>query len=214
MTRSEKVAKVGDIEPKDLVHAIGDRIVEEFEKAGLSGYQHCVMCSEEEAVGKVSAILLPIENFDGETQSIDPGTGLILIHHVLLMMNNAFDKMGLEDEKLMLDEYMKAAGRPTMTIGRLVSTMLPKMAKDGGTPIVWEIKGGDEGDVLIIADGRHFSEIDGLPDAYLMGSLLEFFIEMAAKGAGQVPAGSEVESIIDELESMANGEEGKKDDQS
>ena len=214
MARSEKVAKVGDITARDLVHAIGDRVVEEFEKAGLSGYQHCVICSEEEAVGKVSALLLPIEDFDGETQSIDPGTGLILIHHVLLMMGNAFDKMGLEDEKLMLDEYMRKVGGPVMTIGRLVSTTLPKMAEDGGTPIVWEIKGGDEGNVLIIADGRHFSEIDGLPDAYLMGSLLDFFMEMAAKGAGQVPAGSEMESIIDELESMVNGEKGEKDDQS
>lgn len=214
MSKNEKVAAIGDITPEDLVHAIGDRIVEEFEKAGLSGYQHCVMCSEEEAVGKVSALLLPIENFDGETQSIDPGTGLVLIHHILLMMGNAFDKMGLEDEKLMLDEYMRKVGKPTMTIGRLVSTTLPKMAEDGGTPIVWEIKGGDEGDVLIIADGRHFSEIDGLPDAYLMGSLLDFFIEMAVKGAGQVPAGSEMESIIDDLESMVNGEKGEKDDQS
>lgn len=214
MSRSDKVAVIGDITPKDLVHTIGDMVVEGFENAGLSGYQHCVICSEEEAVGKMSALLLPIENFDGETQSIDPGTGLVLIHHVLLMMDNAFDKMGLEDEKLVLDEYMKKVGRPTMTIGSLVSTTLPKMAEDGGTPIVWKIKGGDEGDVLIIADGRHFSEIDGLPDAYLMGSLLDFFLEMALKGAGQVPAGSEMKSIIDELESMVNGEKGEKDDQS
>lgn len=212
MVKSEKVAKVGDVTPKDMAAMIGERIVEEFEKAGLSGYQHCVMCAETTRPESMAALVLPFENFDVDEQAIDPATGLVVIYHVLMMMDNAFGAMGRRDLKDDVESFMKEKARATMTIGRLVSVTLPKMAKEGGTPIVWEIGGGDEGDVLVIADGRHFSDIDGLPDAYLMGSLLDFFIEMAARGAGQMPIGGEMRSIIDDIESEINGEKGNKDD--
>lgn len=213
MTRSEKIANSGDVTPEKMGAMIGERIAEEFGKAGLSGYQHCVMCMEETAHDRMAALMLPFENFDADTQAIDPATGLTVIYHVLEMMENAFDAAGREDMKDGLHYFMKKVARSTMTIGRLVSCTLPKMAEEGGTPIVWEIKGGDEGKVVVIADGRHFSEIDGLPDVYVMGSLLDFFIEMATRGAGQVPTGSEMTSIIDDLESEINGEKGNGNDQ-
>jgi hypothetical protein len=212
MAKSEKVAKVGDVTPKEMAAMIGERIVEEFEKAGLSGYQHCVMCAETTRPESMAALVLPFENIDVDEQAIDPATGLIVICHVLMMMDNAFEAMGRRDLKDDVESFMKEKARATMTIGRLVSVTLPKMAEDGGTPIVWEIAGEDEGSVLVIADGRHFSDIDGLPDAYVMGSLLDFFIEMAVKGAGQTPTGAEMRSIIDDLESEINGEKGDQDE--
>lgn len=212
MTRSEKVAKAGDVTPKEMAAMIGERVAEEFGKAGLSGYQHCVLCAESTRPESMAALVLPFENIDVDEQAIDPATGLIVIHHVLAMMDNAFEAMGRRDLRDDVESFMKREARPTMTIGRLVSVELPKMAKEGGSPTVWEIRGGDEGDVLVIADGRHFSDIDGLPDAYLMGSLLDFFIEMVSKGAGQMPIGEEMRSIIDDLESEINSEKGNKNE--
>lgn len=211
MTRKELVAKKGDVTPEEAAAMVGERIVEEFGKAGLSGYQHCVMCVEETRPESMAALVLPFENIDVDEQALDPATGLVVIYHVLAMMDNAFDAMGRRDLKDNVESFMKKEARATMTMGRLVSVTLPKMAEDGGTPIVWEIAGGDEGNVLVIADGRHFSEIDGLPDAYVMGALLDFFIEMAAKGAGQTPTGAKMRSIIDDLESEINSEKGDKD---
>lgn len=206
------MAKAGDVTPKEMAAMIGERVAEEFGKAGLSGYQHCVLCAESTRPESMAALVLPFENIDVDEQAIDPATGLIVIHHVLAMMDNAFEAMGRRDLRDDVESFMKREARPTMTIGRLVSVELPKMAKEGGSPTVWEIRGGDEGDVLVIADGRHFSDIDGLPDAYLMGSLLDFFIEMVSKGAGQMPIGEEMRSIIDDLESEINGGEGDKND--
>lgn len=212
MAKSEKVAKAGDVTPEEMAAIIGERVAEEFGKAGLSGYQHCVMCAETEQPDCMAALVLPFESFDADDQSMDPATGLVVIHHVLAMMDNAFEAIGRRDLKDVLGLYMNEVARPIMTIGRLVAVVLPKMTEEGGSPIIWEIRGGDEGSVLVIADGRHFSDIDGLPDAYLMGSLLDFFIEMVSKGAGQMPTGAEMRSIIDDLESEINGEEGDRNE--
>lgn len=212
MARCEKMGKIGEVTPEDMGAILGRMIAEEFGKAGLTGYQHCVMCVEETRPESMAALVLPFENIDVDEQALDPATGLVVIYHVLAMMDNAFDAMGRRDLRDDVESFMKKEARTTMTIGRLVSVTLPKMAEDGGTPIVWEIAGGDEGNVLVIADGRHFSEIDGLPDAHIMGSLLDFFIEMAAKGAGQTPTGAQMRSIIDDLESEINSEKGDKDE--
>ncbi len=212
MARYEKIGKAGDVTPEEMAGIIGARVAEEFGKAGLSGYQHCVLCAEKPDSGKMAALLLPFENIDVDEQAIDPATGLIVVQHVLTMMDNAFEAAGRRDLKDRFDAYMKKVARPIMTIGHLVSVTLPKMAEEGGTPIVWKINDGDEGTVLVIADGRHFSDIDGLPDAYLMGSLLDFVVKMAVKGAGQMPTGEEMRSIIDDIESEINREKGNKDE--
>lgn len=212
MARYEKVGKTEDLTPEEMAAVIGKRIAEEFGKAGLSGYQHCVLCADRPDSGKMAALMLPFENIDVDEQAIDPATGLIIIQHVLTMMDNAFEAAGRRDMKDAFDSYMDKIARPIMTIGNLVSVILPRMAEQGGSPVVWKVNDGDEGAVLVIADGRHFSDIDGMPDAYLMGSLLDFIFGMAAKGAGQMPIGAEMQSIIDDIESEINGEKGKKDE--
>ena len=211
MARYKKVAKAGEVKPEEMGAMLGRMIAEEFGKAGLSGYQHCVMCAETSEPYRMAALVLPFEAIDVEEQAIDPAIGLTVIYHVLEMMDNALQAIGRQDLEEDLATFMEKIARPTMAIGRLVSVELPKMAEEGGTPIVWKINGGDEGSVLVVADGRHFSDIDGLPDAYLMGTLLDFFIEMVSKGAGRMPAGAEMRSIIDELESEINSEKGDQD---
>lgn len=211
MDRCEKVGKVDEISPEDMGAILGRMIAEEFGKAGLTGYQHCVMCTEISEPKRMAALVLPYESFDVDEQAMDPAIGLTVILHVLEMMDNAIQAIGRQDMQSDIDTVMETIARPIIAISRLVSVELPMMTEQGGTPIIWKINGGDEGSVLIVADGRHFSNIDGLPDAYIMGSLLDFFIDMVAKGAGRIPTGEEMQSIISELESEINNSE--KEDQ-
>lgn len=208
MTRHEKADQIA---PEDMGAMLGRMIAEEFGKAGLSGYQHCVMCAETSEPDRMAALVLPFESFDVDEQSMDPAIGMTVILHVLEMMDNALKAIGRQDLESDIDIIMEKVAKPIIAMSRLVSVELPKMAEEGGTPIIWKVNGGDEGSVLIVADGRHFSNIDGLPDAYIMGSLLDFVVDMVAKGAGRMPAGAEMRSIIDDIESEINGEKGKKD---
>lgn len=205
-----KHKKANQIAPEDMGAILGRMIAEEFGKAGLTGYQYCVMCAEESEPSRMAALVLPYESFDVDEQSMDPAIGMTVIYHVLEMMDNALKAIGRQDLQSDIDTVMEKVARPIIAMSRLVSVELPKMAEQGGTPIIWKVNGGDEGSVLIVADGRHFSNIDGLPDAYIMGSLLDFFIDMVAKGAGRIPTGEEMQSIISELESEVN-EKGKQD---
>lgn len=175
-----------------------------FKDAGLSGDMAFVECSCEEEPESVSGIILPIESFDMRTKGINPSTGLLLISHVLDMIEATLAGAGRDDLIDELDEAMKAMARPTMTKTKLFGKILPKMEEGGGSPVIWEIKDDDEESVLIIAKSCHFSELDGLPDAYVIDALMGFIARMLLKGAGEVPTGSEVSSMLDSLEQEIN----------
>lgn len=188
-------------------------MAEAFEGAGLSGDMVFVECTCEEMPDRVSGLVLPIERFEPRTMGIDPSTGLVTIYHVLDMIEATLADAGRGDLIDKLDEVIKTAARPTMTKARLFGEILPRMEEDGGCPVVWEIRDDDGESMLLIAKSSHFSEIDGLPDTYVMDALVGFVVKMLLKGAGKVPAGSDLSSMLDSIEREINGKGESGDDQ-